>query len=107
MKRYIKTATNTCNISGKPVFGDSISDEKVYRVSGYTGSNFRGLSDSKDFADYEESLDYAFDQVSIGAYVIWEDLVSGKKRYFSPDQMSQSYEDYGDISSINDAEIFR
>lgn len=112
VRSCINSATNSCNISGKPVFGyedepEDLESEMGYRVEGFFESNFRGLADSAEFVDYEESRDYAWELLMHGDYVIWTDLTDGTSIYYSPDQLDKSEQENGEIYGLEDAEIDR
>jgi len=104
---YVNSATNTCNIASKPVFGDDDFEEddfsETYTVYGYYGRNFTGLSDSEDFDNLSQAEDYVWELLQNGAYV--ELVGPDSTRRFSPDKLDESREVNGEVYDITDAEI--
>ena len=105
----VNSATNTCNIASKPVFGDDDFEEddfsETYTVYGYYGSNFYGLSDSEDFDNLSQAEDYVWELLQNGAYV--ELVGPDSTRRFSPDKLDESLKENGEVYDITDAEINR
>lgn len=103
----VNSATNTCNIASKPVFGDDDFEEddfsETYTVYGYYGRNFTGLSDSEDFDNLSQAEDYVWELLQNGAYV--ELYGPDSTRRFSPDKLDESREANGEVYDITDAEI--
>lgn len=109
----VNSATNTCNIASKPVFGDDDFEEdgdfekddfsEIYTVYGYYGRNFTGLSDSEDFDNLSQAEGYVWELLQNGAYV--ELYGPDSTRRFSPDKLDESLEANGEVYDITDAEI--
>lgn len=109
LDEYVSSATNTCNITSNPVFGDDDFEEddfsETYTVYGYYGSNFSGLSDSEDFDNLSQAEDYVWELLQNGAYV--ELVGPDSTRRFSPDKLDESLKENGEVYDITDAEINR
>lgn len=109
IRSCINSATNTCNIASKPVFGDDDFEEdesdKPYKVRGYYGRNFSGLADYDEFDNPSDAEDYVWELVNHGEYVEYESPDSLYTRRFTPEQLDKTFEEIGEVYDITDEEI--
>lgn len=105
----VNSATNTCNIASKPVFGkdDFEEDEsdRPYKVWGYYGRDFSGLADYDEFDNPSDAEDYIWELVNHGDYVEYESPDSLYTRRFTPEQLDKTFEEIGEVYDITDAEV--
>ena len=77
--------------------------EPSYQVSGYYHNKFYGLAEDGLFDNASEAEDYVWKLVNDGLYTVYKG--PNFKRYFSPDQLEKSVEEFGEVYDITDAEI--
>ena len=92
-KKYFANMCNICSSIDDDAYYDNESYK--YLVTAYFDGRCRGVASSFQTDDFSELIDAAYDYANRGYCIIVENLETGDREFYDPDEL---LEDYGDAT---------